>query len=927
MNALADSGPATQPRSYPRTFWVLTVAIVATGIVAGTSQSARVPLLSLFMPSVFIIMLACQVATCVLISVILAKSQRWELQPLVFWFLATALLDAAIFLTIRLPGRRAALLFPGNAATPWLFAGVHVVHSLCAIVYGIARSRVATLGVTGTRRALRMWLPLWAVIIVVCITVVTLAAATPAGSAAERTAGLERTLLFGGELLLGVGALAIYVRCLLRVTPNWIDLCVALTLIADITGLALNARPFPRYGSSWFGAQMLYAWSSTFVLIAAIHDLVLRLGDSLRSESTALRRRVAEAEQSAEVETSMLKSRFVAMVSHELRTPLGGIIGMAELLEREPLTERQAQFTQAIKTSANGLHRIVTDLLDFSRAESGRMELEDAEFDLDQAVDDIIVLFREQARSRGVAMYAFIDPIVPRTIRGDQTRLKQVLQNLVSNAVRFTATGSIRIEVIPSADEPGMLTFFVSDTGIGIAPHAIDRIFEAFVQEDASTARKFGGTGLGLAITKYLVEMMGGQIAVLSEPGLGTTFTFTLPARAVRSAGVEFCTLRDTSIVVFDEDDEARDLLVRYVEGWDMCATEAATAADVHPALARGTKSGRRFDLLLIGSSVPEATVAALIHEIRADVEHAPAGAILVREGQRDSPALTASFDICLDGPVRQSALFNAIVGLRRNTFAALVVPTIQGVPARAARAERVLVAEDNEVNQTLLCAQLEHLGLHADVVTDGEAAVAAALREPYDLIFMDCQMPHVDGFEATRRIRARSERNVPIIALTANVLPGYRETCLAAGMTDYLAKPALIGPLTDVIDRWLPAARPAETAGGADALTQMRARLREIFHGDMARAERVIAASFAALRDGAASLESGIAARVHAESVATAHKLKGVALEIGCDEIAGHARDLESALRSDDWERAQHAFEAFVTSIKAVRPPAKELA
>ena len=300
---------------YPRTFWLLCLAIVAAGVLGSGLPIVRVPLLAVFMPAVFIITMLCEVATCILISVILGKSRRWELQPLIILFLATALLDLAVFLTIRLPGRHDSLIVPGNAASPWLFACVHVFLSIGAVSYGAARSRKVLLTEAATRRALRLWFPIWAVVLVLGIALVIAFSQHTTGSpGSERTSGAERIVLFGAELLIGVAALIVYFRYIERADPNWIDLSIALTMIAGVVGLAMNVRDVPRYAPAWVAAELLYLCSATFVLIAAIRDLVVRLGDNLRVESQALRIRVATAEQNAEVETSMLKSRFVAMV-------------------------------------------------------------------------------------------------------------------------------------------------------------------------------------------------------------------------------------------------------------------------------------------------------------------------------------------------------------------------------------------------------------------------------------------------------------------------------------------------------------------------------------------------------------------------------------------------------------------------------------
>ena len=914
---------------FPLTFWLITAAIVTTGAVADATHGVPFPLFSILMPCILTVTTLFQIAACILLTVIFSRSQRWELQPLIILFLASALLDAAVFLTIRMPGRATSLILPGNTATPWLLLFTHVALSICAVAYAVARSARGLMTAAATRRAIRVWFPAWTVLIIAMIIAIVVASSPHAPSyPVERTTGTERLIVFGVELLLSTVALILFIIYIERATLNWIDLSIVLMMIAGLTGLAINARLLPRENAPWATAEVLYLWSATFVLVASIHDLVDRLGDSLRNESRALHERVTVAEQNAKIETSILKSRFVAMVSHELRTPLAGIIGMAELLEREGLSERHLAFTKSITDSARGLHRIVSDLLDFSHAESGQIELEDREFNLEQAVDDVVVLFREQARQRGISLSAFVDPSLPRLIRGDQTRLKQVLTNLVGNAVRFTTAGSIRIEVESGADtgDDDLMRIFVSDTGIGIAPSALDRIFEAFVQEDASTARKFGGTGLGLAIVKHIVELMGGRIEVWSTQNVGTTFLVTLPTRPARLGLAEVRSLPDVGVLVFEENRELLLLLMRFMDGWKMHAVGVSTASEARAAITEQAKSGLPFDVLLVGSGVAGNNARALLGEIRA-ASDAPPRAILIRDpNDPETGDVTPAFDLCVNGALRQSALFDALMQLLSNGAAPRQISEIQGVPARERRTQRILVAEDNEVNQALLVAQLEHLGFQADVVRDGKAAIAAVERMSYGLIFMDCQMPEIDGFEATRRIRESKGLDVPIVALTAHVLPGYRETCLAAGMNDYLSKPALIGPLSEMVDRWIPenaraplpiSPEPATSIRTDGTIARMRERLLDVFHGDVARTDRVIALSLRELKDGATSLSAACASRNLSDATNIAHRLKGIALEIGSVEVAARSDVLEQQIQAQDWDRAEAELRSLTSSIE----------
>jgi signal transduction histidine kinase/CheY-like chemotaxis protein len=792
-------------RRYPTPFWAIAGAIIVVALGAPVLPAPDVSLLALFMPAVFLITILCELASCILIGVIFERSHRWELQPLVMLFVANAAFDAAAFVTLRLPGRATPLIANAGGATPWLFAGVHVVLSLGATAFAVARLAPRSLSKAATQRAIRIVFPAWTLVIGIVIgaTIVIAQHGALAGGA-ERTAGLQRVIVFSSEITVSALALIAFAVITSRLPSDWLDLSLILTLLTGIVGLLINAQPGPRYSAPWVTAECLYLCSATFVLIAAIRDLVLRLGDSLRVESDALRLRADSREQNAIVETALVKSKFVAMVSHELRTPLAGILGMAELLGRERLTERETRFTTAIVTAANGLLRIVNDLLDFSRAESGQIALEDRAFDVEDLLDEIVALFREQAQSRGITLNAYVDPALPRRLRGDAMRLTQVLTNLVGNALRFTTEGYVRIEAVQGVDETKPLQLFVSDTGIGIAPHALDSIFDAFVQEDASIARRFGGTGLGLSIAKHLVELMGGRIDVWSTLGVGSTFSVTLPLRSADAADIMPRSLREIAVLVVEPHTEQRALLVRYVEGWEMAVATTEPAHAARALATAGTGTGRPFDVLLVGSGVPDADARALVDEGPAAVPP-PIRTIILRGEDSSFATDVPGYDATITLPLRQSALYDAIARLRPAQFTMATVADIQAEPARAPRRERILIAEDSPINQTLLAAQLEHLGFSAELVADGEAAIDAVRRTDYDLIFMDCQMPNVDGFEATRRIRAFDTRNVPIVAVTAHALPGYRETCVAAGMNDYLAKPALIEPLLEIIDRWLP--------------------------------------------------------------------------------------------------------------------------
>jgi signal transduction histidine kinase/CheY-like chemotaxis protein len=909
-------------------FVITATSLIAIGLAIAALHGTLIPRGPFILPSLLLATTLCEVAIVVLAAVLLEKAQSRGYLPLIIAALICALLDFTTFLVIPLPGSSPSVVDLGTHILPWLHTMSSIVLGLGGVWYAAERVRGGTATAVDARRLWLAWAPV--------ATVATLGYILFLLRAAP---GLQRIVdgddisgyrtTGAGWTSLAVLALSLIVMGLFLTSTSRrqrIDDAVALGLLAATIGtIEMLASNF-RYDLPWVAMRLFSLVAAILIVIGLIRQLVDRLSDGLRLEADLLRAEATAYEQNAAVEASLVKSRFVAAVSHELRTPLGGIIGMAELLERTHLDERQRACSTAIRTSADTLFRIVNDLLDFSRVEAGMLELEDVPFDLAQLVEEVAVLFREQARQKDVALHVFVAPSLPATVTGDPTRIKQVLQNLLNNAVRFTETGSIRIDVQTERWAGGipMLEFSVRDSGIGIAEGAHDRIFNAFTQEDASTARRFGGTGLGLAIARHLVELMGGRIRVRSTVGVGSTFTFTIPLRTSCAHRDSTMPLRDMRILVVESDPAIRDLLQGYVAGWEMLAQTVASPDEARVVSATHAPGDHPCAVLLVGPSTPPDAASRLAHDLRGAPALAGADCIYIWNDDFHDGTSPAGFDASISGPLRQSTLFNTIA----RHLVERKVAAIGTFAPRRPRRERILVAEDNEINQTLLVAQLEHLGFQATVASNGHDAIAAAQTTAFDLIFMDCQMPGVDGFEAARRIRAdRSPScDAPIVAVTANVLPGYRDVCVAAGMNDYLAKPALIEPLTRIIDYWLPLTGEAPAAFAPAPLAErdrpepldIRRRLRDIFRGDDERVEATIALALTSLREGATSLKSAIARRDEPAASRMAHKLKGIAMEIGLVEIADHARQLEEHLGMDDWRRADDTFERFTGAIAA---------
>ncbi|MBC8158573.1 MAG: response regulator [Alphaproteobacteria bacterium] len=694
--------------------------------------------------------------------------------------------------------------------------------------------------------------------------------------------------------------------------------------------------PVPWQSSDELG-QVVRSYNEMQEKEAAAEEEVKKYQENLENLVRERTAELSDARDEAQAAT-LAKATFLATMSHEIRTPMNGVVGMIDLLRETRLNEDQLEMVGTIRESAYSLLTIINDILDFSKVEAGKLELEEVPISVRDIVEGVSETLAPNARGKGIGFSAYVDPEIPDVLIGDQTRLRQILFNLAGNAVKFTATGKviIRADRVPSESaKAATVRFRIIDTGIGIPEEAQKTLFQAFSQVDASTTRKFGGTGLGLSICVKLSELMGGKIGVESEPDKGSTFEILvkLPIGEEGAFPGDGQDLKGVRVLSAVRDNDVRDLFAGYLGHWGAEVASSADIGELEATALDAASQGNPFDVVVLGSGWEPDRQSQLIKSFQGEKKLARTGFTVMRRDRRKSEREALENTVYVDsGPLRRGPFLKAVAAAAGRASPEIEysdempvetktkAPTVEEAEARG---ELILLAEDNLTNQNVIRRQMNMLGFAVEIADDGVKALELLRSRSFAVLFTDCHMPNMDGFELTEVIRkgqAEGQPRFPIIAITASVLKEEVDHCFGSGMDDFLPKPLEMAKLKEMLAKWMPktsrvpetvetAEAPAGTEPSSHEIPDDEAgpidpkALKDVFGDDEETFREILVDFVDPSRAVVSDMEKALGERTAAEIGAAAHKLKSSSRSVGAYELAGLCEALEMAGKSENWE------------------------